>query len=118
MVAVADAVVNERAVMVEAFDALSAGHAMHSCGRPYGPTEETEVVQIPLLPDCLMQVVVKVFDWYTLGVPWVFEMDEEEADEGHGVEEDEGGQEADPDKLILQLVGYYLHEDDCKERDF
>lgn len=61
MVSMAYAVVNDRAVMVKAFDASTAGHAMDSCRGPDGSAEEAEIIQVSPLFNCFIEINIKLF---------------------------------------------------------
>lgn len=60
MIPIADAVVDKWTMVVISFDALAAYSAMNSSRRPQTPTKETEIIQVPIIFQCLIQVNVEL----------------------------------------------------------
>ena len=55
------AVIDDGAVMVEAFDAPAAGHAMDGGGGPDGSTEEAEIIEVSPLFNCFIEINIELF---------------------------------------------------------
>ena len=71
MVSMTYAVVDDRAVMVKALDASTAGHAMDSCGGPNGSAKEAEIIQVSSLLNCFIEINIKLFQLNRFRVPWI-----------------------------------------------
>lgn len=61
MVSMAYAVVDDRAVMVKALDASTAGHAMDSRRGPDGSAKEAEIIKVSPLFNCFIEINIKLF---------------------------------------------------------
>lgn len=61
MVSMPYAVIDDGAVMVEAFDTPSAGHAMDSGGGPDGSTKEAEIIEVSPLFNRFIEINIKLF---------------------------------------------------------
>ena len=65
------AVVDDRAVMVKALDASTAGHAMDSRRGPDGSAKEAEIIQVPIVFQSLIQMYIELLQVNAFGVAGV-----------------------------------------------
>jgi hypothetical protein len=64
-------IVDDGAVVVKAFDASAAGHAMDSGRRPDGSAKEAEIIQISPLFNGFIEINVKILQWNRFRVSWI-----------------------------------------------
>jgi hypothetical protein len=72
MIFVSNAVINYRAMVIKSFNTPHTSHAMDRALRPNTPTEETEVVQIPILLQSFVQVLIEFCNLYRFSISRIF----------------------------------------------
>jgi hypothetical protein len=86
MVFVADAIVDNTAVMVKALDAAHASHAVDRALRPDASAEEAEVVEVSVLIKSPVQVLIEGPQPNRLCIPWVPAVSHKEQQDTHNEE--------------------------------
>ena len=119
MVTVADAIVDDVAVVIEAFDTSSASPAMNAGRGPEAATEEAKVIEIAVLLECSVEMPVELGELNLLGVAWISEKHRQERQHGQQEEKHMGGEQEEPSWVVAfeVLEAALVHSVHSKHKD-